>query len=41
MVIGQGFLVHCLAAVVHPVKPMVARQTTVRRVERDFMMAVR
>ena len=34
-------LVHCLAVVVHPVKPMVARQTTVRRVERDFMMAVR
>ena len=41
LVIGQGFLVHCLAVVVHPVKPMVARQTTVRRVERDFMMAVR
>ena len=39
LVIGQGFFAHGLSVVVHPVNPMVARQTMVRRVESDFIIA--
>ena len=38
MLIGQGFFGHCLVVVAHPVNPMVARQTTDRRVASDFII---